>query len=90
MNNPHQNARTTVHSRGLMVQRVMEGKEVSQVARDFGVSRRTVHKWLSRYREAGQTSLENRSSRPRRSPRRVRADKLHEIERLRGERKSSL
>jgi transposase InsO family protein len=68
----------------------MEGKEVAQVARDFGVSRRTVHKWLSRYRQGGEAALENRTSRPHRSPCRVRADKLHEIERLRGERKSSL
>ena len=60
MNNPHKNARTVVFSRGLMVQRVRGGKEVAQVARDFGVNRRTVYKWLSRYREGGEAGLENR------------------------------
>ena len=34
-----------------------------------GVSRTTAHKWVRRYREAGAAGLEDRSSRPRRSPR---------------------
>lgn len=83
MNNPHQNARTTVYSRGLMVQRVMEGKEVAQVARDFGVSRRTVHKWLSRYRQGGEAALENRSSRSHGSPRRLAVERVATLAALR-------
>ncbi|MBJ3774657.1 hypothetical protein JCR33_03110 [Acuticoccus sp. 2012] len=42
MNNPHQNARTTVHSRALMVARRTEERPVSQIAVELGVSTRTV------------------------------------------------
>ena len=46
MNNCHKNARTTVFSRELIVKRVrQEGEKVSEVARQFGVSRQTVYKW---------------------------------------------
>jgi transposase len=40
------NARLTPHCRGLLVERVMK----VQVAAQFGVSIRTVDKWLERYR----------------------------------------
>ncbi|MEW5914335.1 MAG: leucine zipper domain-containing protein [Thermodesulfobacteriota bacterium] len=72
MNHPHQNVRTTFYSRALMVQRVLkEGKGVRESAEALGVSRRTVYKWLARYRAGGHDALHNRSSRPRRSPRRL-------------------
>ena len=72
MNNHHQNARTTVYSRALIVQRVsQEGKSVREVAEAFGVSRRTVYKWLVRYRQGGEAALNNGSSRPYHSPRRM-------------------
>ena len=72
MNNHHQNARTTFHSRALIVQRVLkEGKDAGEVAEALGVSRRTIYKWLARYRGGGMDALHNRSSRPRRSPRRL-------------------
>jgi transposase len=32
-------------------------------------SRRTAYKWLERYKETGEAALENRNSRPQRSPR---------------------
>ncbi|MCB2189481.1 MAG: helix-turn-helix domain-containing protein [Deltaproteobacteria bacterium] len=45
VNNPHQNDRTPVFSRALIVQRVCrEGEKGSEVARQLGISRRTVHK----------------------------------------------
>jgi transposase InsO family protein len=90
MNNPHQNARTTVFSRALMVQRVKEGKKVAQVAAELGVSRRTVYKWLARYRSGGEAALANRSSRPGRSPRRLAVERVATISALRRRRKSSL
>lgn len=69
MNNPHKNARTTVHNRALIVRRVLvEGQSVSCVADCFGISKRTVYKWLARYKEAGADGLESRSSRPNTSP----------------------
>lgn len=83
MNNPHKNARTTVFSRGLMVQRVREGKKVAQVAQELGVSRRTVYKWLSRYRQGGEAALDNGSSRPHRSPRRLPVERVATLAALR-------
>ena len=88
MNNPHQNARTTVFSRMLMVERIREGMSVGEVAEQFGVSRRTVSKWLSRFRAGGESALENRSSRPRRSPRRLPVEKVAVIAALRRRRMS--
>ena len=64
MNNPHKNARTTVHSRALMVGRWQAGLAVGDIAGQFGVSVRTVRKWIARWRAEGAAGLQNRSSRP--------------------------
>ncbi|MFQ5830965.1 MAG: IS481 family transposase [Candidatus Methylomirabilia bacterium] len=65
--NTHKNARTTPHGRALMVQRVLkQGRSPKSVATDFGVSERTVYKWLARFRAEGMAGLENRPSRARR------------------------
>jgi transposase InsO family protein len=42
---------------------------VSEVARRFGVSRKTLYKWLGRYDAADRSSLSDRSRRPKRCPR---------------------
>ena len=69
MNNPHQNARMTPLGRVEMVRRIVEeGRPVAEVAAGFGVSERTARKWLARFRAEGRPGLENRSSRPPRSP----------------------
>ncbi len=55
-----------------MVKRVLVKKEaVSRVARDMGVSRETVYKWVRRYEQEGWYGLLDRSSRPHVSPGRV-------------------
>jgi transposase InsO family protein len=90
MNNHHQNARTTVFSRMLMVERVKEGMKVKEVAEGLGVSRRTVYKWLARYRQGGEAALQNRTSRPRKSPRRRPVEQVATIAALRRRRMSSL
>jgi transposase InsO family protein len=43
---------------------------VSELCREFGVSRECGHKWIRRYREAGRelSAIQERSRRPRRSP----------------------
>jgi transposase InsO family protein len=64
----HKNARLTVHCRALLVDRVMKGRATQQVAHELGVSSKTVSKWLQRYQAEGARGLEDRSSRPRRSP----------------------
>ena len=78
----HKNARTTPHSRALMAQRVAAGERPAVVARAVGVSDRTVHKWVARAAE-GPLALEDRSCRPRRSPRAISAGLMVEIQRLR-------
>jgi transposase InsO family protein len=64
----HKNARLTAHCRALLVDRVLKGMKKHLVAHQFGVSVPTVSKWLRRYQAEGPRGLEDRSSRPRRSP----------------------
>jgi transposase InsO family protein len=66
--NVHQNARLTVPCRVLLVERVQAGRPKIQVARELGVSIKTVDKWLRRFREQGRNGLHDLSSRPHRSP----------------------
>jgi transposase InsO family protein len=61
----HRNARSTPISRQLLVDRVLhQGWTYATAAEAAGVSRRTVGKWVQRYRDGGTTALEDRSSRP--------------------------
>jgi len=72
--NLHSLARTCPRSRALLVQRVrQEGWRVDVAAAAAGVSVRTAYKWLRRAREEGDVGLADRSSRPRRCPRRTEA-----------------
>jgi transposase InsO family protein len=66
--NVHQNARLTVACRVLLVERVLTGRAQVQVAAELGVSVRTAHKWLQRYRAQGPEGLKDRGSRPHNSP----------------------
>jgi len=67
--NIHKNARTTPQSRALLVHRVCrEHWPVSAVAMAFGVSERTVYKWLARYRSEGLVGLGDRRSIAHRRP----------------------
>lgn len=80
----HRNARTTPVSRAQLVARVIAaGWTYQQAADGNGVSRRTVAKWVRRFREQGLAGLEDRSSRPRRSPRITAASQIARIRRLR-------
>ena len=47
MNNPHHGARLTVYSREQIVARIRSGQSAREVAEAFGVSLRTVRKWLA-------------------------------------------
>lgn len=67
--NIHKNARTTPQSRAMLIHRVrIEGWPVAEVAMSFGVSERTVYKWLARHREEGAAGLQDRSSAARHHP----------------------
>ena len=66
----HRNARTCPNSRALIAKRVLEqGWSLAQAAEAAGVSEPTARKWVRRAR--GGESLEDRSSRPGRSPSRL-------------------
>jgi transposase InsO family protein len=55
-----------------LVQRVVvQGRPVSHVAKELGVSRQCAHRWLARFRAEGEVGLVDRSSRPHRCPRRT-------------------
>ena len=47
-----------------------DGANISQLCRDFGISRKTGYKWVMRFQESGgdPSSLADRSRRPHRSP----------------------
>ena len=66
---PHANTRLTLHGRALLIERVIsDGRPVSHVAKELGISRQCAHRWINRYRAGGSTGLLNRSSRPHRCP----------------------
>ena len=68
----HRNARLTPTGRLLLVERVrVQGMPVAHVAKAMGVSRQCAHRWVGRFDEEGLAGLEDRSSRPHRSPRRT-------------------
>lgn len=71
MNNPHQNARLTVYSREQIVARIAAGQTAAEVAEAFGVSVRTVRKWVARHRAGGRAALVNGASAPARVARRL-------------------
>ncbi|MDE0231075.1 MAG: IS481 family transposase [bacterium] len=59
----------------LLVDRILvEGWPVAHAAEAVGVSRQTAYRWLRRWREEGEAGLLDRSSRPHRSPNRVRSE----------------
>ena len=82
----HKNARTTPHSRQVLIERIGQGLPAWQVAQDLGVSRQTVQKWLARARAEGHAGLQDRSSRPIHSPSALPKAKLERITSLRQQR----
>jgi transposase InsO family protein len=67
--NIHKNARTTPQSRAVLVARVLQERwPVNRVAQSFGISQRTVYKWLARYRAEGAPGLQDRRCTARRRP----------------------
>jgi transposase InsO family protein len=53
---------------------VVEGRSKSEVARDYGLSRRWVQKLVARYRLDGEAAFQPRSRRPRTNPHRISED----------------
>ena len=68
--NTHSKAKLTALSRAEIVHRILDLQQpAATVATAFGVSTRTVFKWLARFRAEGSAGLRDRSSRPQCSPR---------------------
>ena len=91
MNNPHshQNARLGFAGRACLVERVLgDGWTAPDAAAAFHVSARTVWKWVRRFRDGGRAALQDRTSRPRRSPRQLAPALERRITRLRAKRRS--
>jgi putative transposase len=57
--------------RSLMVQDHEEGMSISELAEIYGISRKTVYKWLERHDEQGLAGLNDVSRRPHHSPNQV-------------------
>jgi transposase InsO family protein len=80
----HPNAKLTPYTRALMVRRVLElGWAPADAAQAAGVSVRTLWRWVRRAREEGARAFGDRSSRPRRMPRRTPPGRVAKIEKLR-------
>ena len=84
----HQNARLTVHSRERLARVVEQGWTLRAAARAFHVSEKTAAKWVRRYRQFGPDGLEDRSSKPHRSPRQTPSTLLEKAFELRRQRRN--
>lgn len=79
----HANAKLTPAGRRLLVQRIAAGRPIAHVAREMGVARQTASRWWHRWLAEGAAGLQDRPSRPRRSPRRTLRATERRIARLR-------
>ncbi len=80
----HPNARLTPRHRRNMVDCVVErGWTIEQTAARFQVDPKTVRKWRDRFRAEGEAGLQDRSSRPHRSPNRTPRAQRRRVIRLR-------
>ena len=83
----HHHARLTIHSRERLAQKVLAGEvSLNSAAAEFKLSRQSAAKWVRRFREGGLAALQDRSSRPHRSPRTTSAELASRVEVLRRER----
>jgi transposase InsO family protein len=63
---------SVVEQRYLAVREVLDtGATITDIARRYGVDRRTLHRWLIRYAAGGLGALADRSSRPDRCPHQI-------------------
>jgi len=90
LNNPlaleaqvHRNARLTPAGRLLLCERIEAGWPVAHAAESMGISRDRAYVWWHRYQGEGVAGLEDRSSRPHRSPARTKPSRERRIIALR-------
>ena len=77
---------TPVSERLNLCKLASEGRySISELARGFGVSRKTIYKWLGRYNREGDPGVFDRDRRPRTSPGSVSEDLIEAILELKGD-----
>ena len=75
---------TVTEQRFLAVREVLDtGARIGEVATRYGVDRRTLHRWLTRYASKGLGALADRSHRPDTCPHQIAADVEAQIVSLR-------
>ena len=79
----HPNAPLTPEGRRRLCERVDGGRPISHVAAEAGVSSQTLGKWYERWAVEGEQGLQDRSSRPERSPNQTPVEIEDRIEALR-------
>jgi transposase InsO family protein len=79
----HRNAPLTPEGRLRLCQRIEAGWPVAQAAASMGISRDRAYVWWRRYQADGVAGLEDRSSRPHRSPNQTRPSRERRIVGLR-------
>jgi transposase InsO family protein len=85
--NVHKNARLTPRGRAELVVRVVEKRQpLRAVAEAFGVTIKTVSKWVGRFEAEGRSGLADRSSRPHRLYRPTPAETAQRVLALRRQR----
>ena len=85
--NVHKNARLTPRGRVLMIERIETGLSVRRAAADAGISERTAHRWLRRWR-SGDRQLNDRSSTPHHCPHHLPTEQIAAVEQLRRQRQT--
>jgi transposase InsO family protein len=76
----HRRAKLTLLGRRLLVERILvDGMAVAHAAHMAGVSRQTAWKWRRRFEAEGEAGLEDRTSRPHRSPRALAQEQVDAI-----------
>src|SRR5690349_21093406 len=73
------------HPRRIDLQVLAKEGSVVELAQQYGVSRKTIYKWLSRYDSKGLSGLVDESRRPKRSPMKTSAELALEIVQVRKE-----
>lgn len=81
----HANAALTPKGRLALVRLIADGFSQAEAARRMNVSRATATKWWRRFRDEGLPGLQDRSSRPHRSPRATEAPRVAAVCSLRKE-----
>ncbi len=72
-----------VSERMVFLSRYFAGERITDLSKEYGISRQTGHALVRRYKEEGAVGISDRSSRPHRSPKKTPGFKVDEILALR-------